>query len=176
VGKFIDLMGKRFGRLMATSRVPQGDTKGAAKWNCVCDCGKKTVVVSSDLRSGHTKSCGCYNKDIIKKRLARGPTHPAWLGGEYKAKDTGYVRIRNPNRSDADKREYVQKHVFIMSEFLGRLLVKGESVHHKNGIRDDNRLENLELWVHGHPYGQRAEDRAVELLKKLGYIVLKRKE
>ena len=45
-----------------------------------------------------------------------------------------------------------------MEEKLGRKLVKGESVHHINGVRDDNRPENLELWITFQPYGQRASD------------------
>jgi len=51
------------------------------------------------------------------------------------------------------------EHTFIMSEHLGIPIRKGESIHHKNGIRDDNRLENLELWHVGQPAGQRVEDK-----------------
>lgn len=45
-----------------------------------------------------------------------------------------------------------------MSQALGRALLPGENVHHINGVRDDNRPENLELWVTMQPSGQRPED------------------
>lgn len=58
-----------------------------------------------------------------------------------------------------------------MSEALGRPIVMGETVHHRNGVKNDNNLENLELWTSNHPSGQRVEDIvrwAKEIISKYG--------
>jgi len=74
----------------------------------------------------------------------RGHRSTAWKGGRIKDK-FGYVLLWKPEHPNAKIGGYIHEHRFIMSEYLGRPLESYEFIHHKNGIRDDNRLENLEL-------------------------------
>lgn len=76
--KLIDLTGQKFGRLTVIKRSPNDyihKGKIYPRWDCICDCGTHVEVVGDELRSGNTKSCGCYaseqtikrNKEVLKR-------------------------------------------------------------------------------------------------------------
>jgi HNH endonuclease len=71
----------------------------------------------------------------------------------------GYLLVKAHGHPAATKKGYVFQHRLVMEQVLGRYLLPEENVHHMNGVRDDNRPENLELWNTSQPAGQRAADK-----------------
>lgn len=140
-----NIAGQRFGKLLVI-KFNNVDKWNTAKWECLCDCGKTTVTTGRRLINGTTKSCGCIKYCV-------GYKSPTWKNGKTKTPN-GYVRVRDQLTGKVLGFE----HVVVMAQILGRPLYKGESVHHKNGIRDDNRPENLELRASQHGKGQAIED------------------
>lgn len=61
---FVDLIGKKFGRLLILE-LDSMDKVHGARWKCICDCGKEIIVRADSLKNGHTNSCGCYNKEKL---------------------------------------------------------------------------------------------------------------
>ena len=108
------------------------------------------------------------NKILAKK----GKRSSHWKGGKHVDR-LGYVQVWKPEHPNARMAGYIHEHRLVMSEHLGRPLKSHENVHHKNGNRADNRLENLELWTTIQPSGQRVEDKiafAKEILREYGEI------
>lgn len=99
------------------------------------------------------------------KRLERNG-HPLRVRRKgYTIDSFGYKRIKDPT---GFTKAYIMEHRFIMEQYLGRKLTEYENVHHLNGDRLDNRIENLELWNTRQPRGQRIQDKieyAIEILK-----------
>ena len=91
-------------------------------------------------------------------RFKRGADNHHWRGGRIKRR--GYVHVYMPDHHSIagrnTQRKYVLEHRVVMEQILGRPLERHEQVHHINGVTDDNRPENLELWsIRGQPPGQR---------------------
>lgn len=165
MSKLIDITGQRFGRLLVIDRY-FNDASVKTVWRCICDCGNTVYTAGNHLREGKTKSCGCFRLDFLKSRS--GTSAANWKGG--KKLHQGYVYIRCVEHPAANK-GYVFEHRLVMERALGRYLHPDETIHHKNGIRDDNRPENLELRASNHGKGQTVEDLvtwAKEILQRYG--------
>jgi hypothetical protein len=79
---------------------------------------------------------------IIRGTTFSGERNPQWRGGKYKDPD-GYIRVLNYNHHRANSHGYVLEHIAVWEEYHKKQLPKGYLIHHLNGIRSDNRPQNL---------------------------------
>lgn len=148
--RLIDRTGERCGRVTVIGIDPDVPERCKTRWLCECDCGSVFSLSKSSI--GRTKSCGC----ISRERTISSHKN-----------SYGYVILQGVDHPNSTKGG-IGEHRYVMSQELGRPLLRHETVHHLNGIRDDNRIGNLELWSSAQPKGQRVTDKvayAKEILR-----------
>ena len=118
-------------------------------WRECSVCGAKSWVVLFNGKISALRCQSCYLKSQV------GSAHHNWKGGRRKVSG-GYIkRVIEPDNfflpmaTKNNGQYFVLEHRLVMAQHLGRCLQSWEAIHHKNGIRDDNRLVNLELLITG---------------------------
>lgn len=121
----------------------------------------------------------CSGRCAMLHRGAK-PGGRAFPVGSRRLNGTGYWLIKvSKDYQGRTYKGWAPEHRLVLEKHLGRIVEKGEHIHHKNGVRDDNRLENLELWTVGHkdPPGTRVIDHLLDRLHKHPrYMSLKKKD
>lgn len=127
--------------MRAKMRVPVDPPNPSGQ--CMCGCGE-TTPIAKKTRPERGLVAGEHVR-YVKGHFMRGkkgPDHPQWKGGRWEHKG-GYIYTYAPDHPGANRDGYVYEHRLIAEQTIGRHLTKKERVHHINGIKTDNRPENL---------------------------------
>jgi hypothetical protein len=142
--RLVDLTGERFGRLVVIERVPNNNKR--VMWKCKCDCGNITIVDGAHLKDGHTKSCGCLNRDIISRPFGEAAFNQIIYTYKKMAEKTG----REFSLSEDEFRELILADCFYCGKkpslqyHHGKRRVNGSLIY--NGI---DRIDNSKGYVQG---------------------------
>ena len=113
---------------------------------------KKPVLCSVDWCEKKAVCKGYCHMHYYRSSRGLDMDQPPYTERKKHITSGGYVDVKVRGK-------WMKEHRHIMEKHIGRKLKKQETVHHRNGVRSDNRIENLELWECSHPHGQRAKDK-----------------
>jgi hypothetical protein len=132
MGKLKDLTGQKFGRWTVLERVKNKEHK-SSYWLCQCECGTIKEVQGAHLYNGKTKSCGCYNKDLLTKHnLSQTRLHRIWRN----------MRQRCTNPKDDKFKNYGGRGINICDEWMKDFLAfYNWSI--ANGYKDDLTIDRI---------------------------------
>ena len=126
--------------------IGKGTQTGIYEWKPCMDCGKERWVRIGHNQVMSIRCSKCHNSRPHFGGI--GEAHCRWKGGRIKT-GSGYIkviiRVGDFFYPMADKAGYVLEHRLIMAQYLGHCLERREFIHHLNSIKDDNRIENLQL-------------------------------
>lgn len=148
---FVDLIGKKFGRLTVIKRV-ENDKYSAVRWLCKCDCGGETVTSSGHLNSGHTKSCGCFAKEVARqKSLNNKCFYKHGLSKDKTFNRLSYIRTsmkaRCYNKKADSYKYYGARGIKVCGEWLNEEngMLNFYNWAMQNGYRDDLTIDRIDV-------------------------------
>lgn len=148
---FQDLTGKVFGRYTVQSFAGQRNQK-RSQWLCLCSCGTTKIVLGQSLICGHTESCGCYAREVSKKKRKHGfsgtPEYKTWIG----------IKSRTLNPKNTAYKNYGAKGITMSQEWFKSfeqfLKDMGSKPSKKHSIERIDNLGNYEanncIWALPH--------------------------
>ncbi len=123
-------VGQKFGRLIVIKRM-DNDLRGNTRWLCCCDCGKNKIVLASNLKRNHTRSCGCLNKEIITKH-------------GHSPKKTDIIRELDVIKTPHFEFDRCDTYMYFASNMLPNnpVIVEVGSIHGAHGIKLCKKFDN----------------------------------
>lgn len=152
MSKYKDITNQKFGKLTVI-KYAYSDKRGDAYWECLCECGKISIVKGGGLRNNHTKSCGCLQKEIVSNNIGARKENTYDLSGEY---GVGYGSNGKPFYFDIEDFYIINKYCWYVDYYgyvatqynktkfkMHDFLLNTIGVDHINRVRHDNRKSNL---------------------------------